>query len=102
MAKAARIATKIIEGLSVKDVTGEKETFESLLNDSFKNVKSFVGSVVEGTVVGIDDEFVTLDVGLKSEGRIPLREFGAAGARAEIKMGDKVEVFVERMENKDG
>ena len=102
MAKAAKIATKIIEGLSVKDVTGEKESFENLLNDSFKNVKSFVGSVVEGTVVGVDDEFVTLDVGLKSEGRIPLREFGAAGARAEIKVGDKVEVFVERMENKDG
>jgi small subunit ribosomal protein S1 len=102
MAKAAKIATKIIEGMNVRDVTGEKESFENLLNDSFKNIKSFVGSVVEGTVVGVDDEFVTLDVGLKSEGRIPLREFGAAGARSEIKIGDKIEVYVERMENKEG
>ncbi len=98
----AKLATKIIENVTVKDITGEKESFEALLNESFKNVKSFVGSVVEGTVVGVDDEFVTLDVGLKSEGRIPLREFGAAGTKSEIKIGDKVEVFVERMENKDG
>ena len=103
MAKSAtKIATKIIEGMNVRDVTGEKESFESLLDASFQGVKSFVGKVVEGTVVGIDNEFVTLDVGLKSEGRIPLREFGAAGAKSEIKMGDKVEVYVERMENKDG
>ena len=104
MAKSAvRVATKPIENLSsVKDITGENASFESLLNESFKNVKSFVGSVVEGTVVGIDDEFVTLDVGLKSEGRVPLREFGAAGVKSELKIGDKVEVFVERMENKDG
>src|SRR5690606_5642431 len=83
-------------------VTGEKESFESLLDESFQNVTSFVGSVVEGTVVGIDDDYVTLDVGLKSEGRVPLREFGVAGVRDEIKIGDKVEVYVERMENKDG
>ncbi len=99
---ATRVASHSLGTATVKDITGEKESFESLLNDSFKNVKSFVGSVVEGTVVGVDDEFVTLDVGLKSEGRIPLREFGAQGAKAEIKIGDKVEVFVERMENKDG
>ena len=102
MAKSnAKIATKLVD-ISVKDVTGETFSFESLLNDSFKNVKSFIGSVVEGTVVGIDDEFVTVDVGLKSEGRIPLREFGVAGTKSEIKMGDKVEVFVERIENKEG
>ena len=103
MAKSAtRVASKTIENLSVKDITGEKESFESLLNESFKNVKSLTGSVVEGTVVGLDDECVTIDVGLKSEGRIPLREFGAAGVRSEIKIGDKVEVYVERIENKDG
>jgi small subunit ribosomal protein S1 len=98
----AKLATKIIETASVKDITGENFSFKSLLDESFKNIKSFEGSVVEGTVVGLDDEFVTLDVGLKSEGRIALREFGAHGAKAEIKIGDKVEVYVERMENKDG
>lgn len=103
MAKsAAKIASKIIDNVSVKEITGENMSFSSMLDESFKGVKSFEGSVVEGTVVGVDDEFVTLDVGLKSEGRIPLREFSNAGARAEIKIGDKVEVFIERMENKDG
>src|SRR6218665_97677 len=98
----AKVAAKIIDDVSVADITGEKMSFEALLNETLKDVKSFEGNVVEGTVIGVDDEFVTLDVGLKSEGRIPLREFGAAGVRAEIKKGDKVEVFVERLENKDG
>ncbi len=102
-APAARVAAKAADdSISIKEITGEDISFESLLDESFKGVKSFEGSVVEGTVVGVDDEFVTLDVGLKSEGRIPLREFGIAGQPAEIKIGDKVEVFIERMENKDG
>jgi small subunit ribosomal protein S1 len=98
----AKVAAKIISNVTVKDITGEKESFEALLNESFKNVKSLTGTVVEGTVVGLDDEFVTIDVGLKSEGRIPLREFGVQGGKTELKIGDKVEVFVERIENKDG
>ena len=98
----AKVAAKIIDDVSVADITGEKMSFEALLDETLKDVKSFEGNVVEGTVIEVDDEFVTLDVGLKSEGRIPLREFGAAGVRAEIKKGDKVEVFVERLENKDG
>ncbi len=98
----AKVAAKIIDDISVQDITGESVSFEALLNETLKDVKSFEGNVVEGTVIAIDDDFVTLDVGLKSEGRIPLREFGAAGVRAEIKKGDKVEVFVERLENKDG
>jgi small subunit ribosomal protein S1 len=98
----AKVAAKIIDDISVQDITGESVSFESLLNETLKDVKSFEGNVVEGTVIAVDDDFVTLDVGLKSEGRIPLREFGAAGVRAEIKKGDKVEVFVERLENKDG
>ncbi|MDE1151560.1 MAG: 30S ribosomal protein S1 [Micavibrio sp.] len=101
-ASAVKVSPKILDTFNVKDITGENFSFESLLDESFKGVKSFEGSVVEGTVVGMDDEFVTLDVGLKSEGRIPLREFSVQGSKAEIKVGDKVEVYVERMENKDG
>jgi small subunit ribosomal protein S1 len=96
---AAKVANKTADTLSIKEITGESQSFASLLDESFKGVKSFEGSVVEGTVVGVDDEFITLDVGLKSEGRIPVREFGVG---AELKIGDKVEVFIERMENKDG
>jgi len=103
MAKyATKIAIKTIENASVEDITGESVSFSSMLDESFKGVKSFEGTVVEGTIVGIDDEFVTMDVGLKSEGRIPLREFNVGGVHSEIKIGDKVEVFIERMENKDG
>src|SRR5438034_187691 len=101
-ASAVRVAAKTMDTISVKEITGESMSFSSLLDESFKGVKSFEGTVVEGTVVGVDDEFVTLDVGLKSEGRIPLREFSTGGARAEVKVGDKVDVFIERMENKDG
>ena len=99
---AARVATKTADTITVKEITGESMSFANLLDESFKGVKSFEGSVVEGTIVGIDSEFVTLDVGLKSEGRIPLREFSNGGTPAELKLGDKVEVFIERMENKDG
>ncbi len=102
-AQAARVAAKPADdSISIKEITGEDISFANLLDESFKGVKSFEGSVVEGTVVGVDAEFVTLDVGLKSEGRIPLREFSNVGQPAEIKVGDKVEVFIERMENKDG
>ncbi|MDI1228493.1 MAG: 30S ribosomal protein S1 [bacterium] len=98
----AKVAARALSETTVKEITGEDFSFASLLDESFKGVKSFEGSVVEGTVVSIDNDFVTLDVGLKSEGRIALREFGIGGNKPEIKVGDKVEVFVERMENKDG
>ncbi|HYD18236.1 MAG TPA: 30S ribosomal protein S1 [Patescibacteria group bacterium] len=98
----AKVAARALSETTVKEITGEDFSFKSLLDESFKGVKSFEGSVVEGTVVSIDNDFVTLDVGLKSEGRISLREFGVGGNKPEVKVGDKVEVFVERMENKDG
>lgn len=88
--------------LSIKDITGESETFSDMLNESLKGVISLEGTVVEGTVININDDFVILDVGLKSEGRIPLREFRNDERHSEIKVGDKVEVYVERLENKDG
>lgn len=76
--------------------------FAKLLGESMKDQNSFVGSVVNGTVVAVNDGFVLVDVGLKSEGRIPLQEFSKPGEDPEIKAGDVVEVFVERMENRDG
>ena len=78
------------------------EDFASLLDEVFGENGSFEGSVVRGTVVEIDGDFAVIDVGLKSEGRIPLKEFSAPGRPAEIKAGDLVEVFVERYEDKNG
>ncbi len=86
----------------VQDITGEKESFEAMLSETLGGVDSFEGMVVNGVVVKMDDDAVTVDVGLKSEGRIPLKEFGIAGSRAEIKVGDMVEVYVDRMEGKNG
>lgn len=80
----------------------EKESFADLLEQSLKGKTSFEGSVVKGYVVSVANEFVTVDVGLKSEGRIPLKEFGGPGRPPEVKAGDLIDVYVERMEDKNG
>ncbi|MBQ8751296.1 MAG: 30S ribosomal protein S1 [Alphaproteobacteria bacterium] len=74
------------------------ENFADLLNEQFGE-KGIVGTVMKGTVIRVTDDFATVDVGLKSEGRIPLREFGR---NDELKVGDVVEVLVDRYEDKDG
>ena len=80
----------------------QTESFAALLDESLGVGSRLEGTVVKGTVVAVDDDFALIDVGLKSEGRVPLREFSAAGAAPEIKVGDLVEVFLERMEDKNG
>lgn len=74
------------------------ESFEELLNEQFGD-KGIVGTVVKGTIIRLTDDFATVDVGLKSEGRIPLREFGQ---NPELKIGDQIEVLVDRYEDRDG
>ena len=74
------------------------ENFADLLNEQFGD-KGIVGAVMKGTVIRINNDYATVDVGLKSEGRIPLREFGR---NDELKVGDVVEVLVDRYEDKDG
>src|SRR5580704_71754 len=77
--------------------------FAALLDESLGGSTSFEGSVVKGTVIRIANDFVTIDVGLKSEGRVALREFSNGGMGApEVKEGDVVDIFVDRMENKEG
>ena len=78
------------------------ENFADLLAESFAENTAIEGSVVKGTVVGVSDDYATIDVGLKSEGRVPLKEFAAPGQDAEIQVGDSVEVYVERMEDREG
>src|SRR5579872_5432324 len=79
-----------------------KESFAALLDESLGAASGLEGTVVKGQVVAIENDMVLIDVGLKSEGRVPLKEFGAAGRASEIKAGDTVEVFLERMEGKNG
>ena len=79
--------------------TGENfaELFESSTGSKLTE-----GSVVKGTVVALEKDLVVIDVGLKSEGRIPLREFGVAGSAAEVKVGDQYDIYIERFENREG
>ena len=77
--------------------TGTDDDFETLLAESFISQDQIEGRVVHGTVVAIESDNVVIDVGLKTEGRISVREFGKLNE--EIAVGDSIEVFLERIEN---
>jgi len=79
-----------------------RDDFAALLEQSLGEGGGFEGRVVKGRVVAIENDLVVMDVGLKSEGRIPLREFSMAGQPAEISVGDEVDVYVDRVENAFG
>jgi len=80
----------------------EKESFAALLEESMGSENNLVGQVIEGRVIAVENDFALIDVGLKSEGRVLLKEFAPPGQKSEIVVGDTVEVFLERMENKNG
>ena len=79
-----------------------KESFAALLDQSMGEAEGFEGRVVQGTVVAIENDMAVIDVGLKSEGRVSVKEFGAPGQPTQIAPGDVVDVFVERYEDRDG
>jgi small subunit ribosomal protein S1 len=76
-----------------------REDFASMLEESFTSGNLQEGSVIKGTVVGIEKDLAVIDVGLKTEGRVALREFTGPGRQNDIKIGDTVEVYLERVEN---
>src|SRR5256884_472212 len=76
-----------------------KEDFAALLNQSFKVDALAEGAVIKGTIVAIEKDLAVIDVGLKTEGRVPLKEFAVGGRDAGLKVGDTVEVYLERIEN---
>jgi len=82
-----------------KELTPTREDFAALLNETLSEEDAFEGSVVKGTVTAIEKDLAVIDVGLKMEGRVPLREFSLPGKPADLKVGDTVEVYLERMEN---
>lgn len=80
-----------------------RDDFAAMLNESLGGEdQGFEGRVVKGTVTGIENDMAVIDVGLKSEGRVALREFAAPGQKATIAIGDEVEVYVDRIENVNG
>ena len=90
--------------MSQADITANStsENFAELLDQSFQEMTSIEGSVVSGTVLSIEKDMILIDVGLKSEGRVSLREFGSNEDVIQIKPGDIVEVYIERLEDING
>ncbi len=76
--------------------------YDDLISSSLKNSSAKEKSITLGKVISIENEIVTIDVGLKSEGRIPLSEFSRPGQKAEIEVGDETEVFIENVDNANG
>jgi len=79
-----------------------RDDFAALLDESLGGRDFMEGQVVHGKVVAIEKDFAIVDVGLKTEGRVPLKEFGMDEGRPALKAGDTVEVFLERVENAMG
>ncbi|WP_409049843.1 30S ribosomal protein S1 [Sandarakinorhabdus sp.] len=73
-----------------------------MLESSLGKNQSFEGRVVRGVVTGIENDLAVIDVGLKSEGRVPLREFAGLDGKHNVSVGDEVEVYVDRVENANG
>lgn len=80
----------------------ESREFATLLAESLGETQNFEGKVVKGKVVGFESDLAIIDVGLKSEGRVDLREFTKPGEDLDLNIGDEVDVFIERMEGRDG
>ena len=81
-----------------------RDDFAAMLNESLGGSADggFEGRVVKGTITAIENDKAVIDVGLKSEGRVSLREFAQPGQPHGLSVGDEVEVYVDRVENSDG
>lgn len=76
--------------------------YESLINNSLSFEKNKEQSIVDGKVISVDKNNVIIDVGLKSEGKVPLSEFVRPNENPEIKIGDTVQVYIDRLDGKNG
>jgi len=85
--------------MQVAQAQPTREDFAALLEESFSKNDNIEGSVVKGRVVAIEKDLAVIDVGLKVEGRVPLKEFGVRGREGVLNPGDEVEVYLERVEN---
>ncbi len=103
MAKSATVR-KGDDDFQEKEIEEAFSTGENFA-DLFENgpgAKMKEGGVVKGTIVGIEKDLAIIDVGLKSEGRIPLREFATNGVTPELRIGDTFDIYIERIENRHG
>ena len=83
----------------VSTYTPSRDDFAALLDESYGENEAFEGSVIKGRVVAIEKDVAVIDIGLKTEGRVALKEFQGPGREGDIVVGDEVEVYLERIEN---
>jgi small subunit ribosomal protein S1 len=76
-----------------------RDDFAAMLNETLSADDAYEGSVVRGRIVNIEKDMAIIDVGLKMEGRVAMKEFAINGKPSELKVGDEVEVYLERIEN---
>ena len=76
--------------------------YDTLIDGSLKNSSAKEKTIATGKIISIENDVVTIDVGLKSEGRIPLSEFSRPGQKTEVEVGDETEVFIENVDNANG
>ena len=88
---------KVAEGHPRRD---EPESFQALYQESLKTLEE--GQILKGTVIDITPDHVTVDVGYKSEGQIPIREFLRRDKKVDVKIGDRIEVLLEKKESEEG
>ena len=86
----------------VNELNPTREDFAALLEETMGAETLVEGSVIKGKVVAIEKDLAVVDVGLKTEGRVPLKEFGLPGSDSAVSVGDDVEVYLERVENAMG
>ncbi|MGR3540823.1 MAG: 30S ribosomal protein S1 [Hasllibacter sp.] len=84
---------------AVESYSAGREDFAALLEESFTRNEALEGTVIKGKVVAIEKDMAIIDVGLKTEGRVALKEFTGPGRDEELKVGDEVEVYLDRIEN---
>ena len=79
-----------------------RDEFAEMFEASVVDLDSFEQTVVKGKITAIEKDMAIVDVGLKTEGRVPLREFGVQNGESSVKVGDEVDVFIDRVENAHG
>ena len=92
--------TSEFEGPEEIDETGPSQEMREIYEESLRDVVE--GDIVKGTILEVRDDVVLVDIGYKSEGLIPLREFRSPSGETTAKAGDVVDVYLEQREDTDG
>ena len=85
--------------IAVQNSAGPREDFAALLQETYGDSEALEGQVIRGRVVAIEKDVAVIDIGLKTEGRVPLKEFRTPGSIKDVEIGEEVEVYLERIEN---